>query len=112
MEKIQVADLLEKIKRLYPNFNINKEVVDAWAYILKNANYELTVNRLMEHYQSSKFPPHVSEIKVMNEINPAAIQYQMIQEEIQRNKQQAKDPEKQKLIDANLKKIRGALIDE
>jgi len=112
MTKEEVKQLLKQIQGLYPNFTLTEEIAKVWIYLLKTADNELTTQKLIKHYQTNKYAPHVSEIMVLKEINPAAIQYQMIQEEIQRNKQQAKDPEKQKLIDANLKKIRGALIDE
>lgn len=112
MTKEEVKELLFKIKALYPKFELTKEVAEAWNYVLKDADNEQTFDKLMHYYEVNKFPPHVSDVKVKQEYNPAAIQYELIQQDIAKNKQEKKDPDKQKLIEANIKKIRGALLDD
>ncbi|TDM23357.1 hypothetical protein ETI01_08105 [Macrococcoides caseolyticum] len=108
MDRKQVAEILKLVKQLYPKFNINQTVADAWWYVLQNADYELTKAKLYEHYGTSKFEPKVSEIKMIKGINHALLQYEEIQKEIEINRNTPIDPEKQKLIEANLKRLEGA----
>lgn len=65
MTKREVFSLLEKIKEVYPHFEITQSVIDIWSEILKDANYNRSYKRFVAYAGENEFPPKPADIKAV-----------------------------------------------
>ncbi|PKE55491.1 hypothetical protein [Macrococcoides caseolyticum] len=108
MNKQDAGKILEILVDLYPKFHINETVAKAWMYSLKKGDYELTQKKLLKYYEESRFEPKPSDIIVIKRVNQAQLQYEEIQQAVERNKR-TEDPKRRAELLARLDRLRSEL---
>ncbi|RAI81274.1 hypothetical protein BFS35_006820 [Macrococcoides goetzii] len=86
MLKEERNQIIKKVKDLYPNMKLNETIIKVWAKELDKADYVKTDMKLEAYYRSSRYAPHISDIAVYQEINPAQLEYEELERERERNK--------------------------
>ena len=108
MEEKEAAKILKIITELYPKFHTNETVAKAWMYSLKKGDYELTQKKLLKHYEESRFEPKPYDILVIKRVNQAQLQYEEIQQAVERNKR-TEDPKRRAELLARLDRLRSEI---
>ncbi|MBO9129535.1 replicative helicase loader/inhibitor [Bacillus sp. 165] len=62
MTKREVYDLLQKIKKLFPSFDINQTKIDMWTMVLKDYENERIHHSLAVYLKHSSYPPQPADI--------------------------------------------------
>lgn len=93
MNKEQAVELVKRVNGLYPKSQLSKEAAKVWVESLMIYDYELTNQKLTDFYKLSKFAPHISDILPKVEVNQALIEYEKIQRDIEKNKEEPEDAE-------------------
>lgn len=93
MNKQQAVELVKRVNGLYPKSPLPKEAAKVWIESLMIYDYELTNQKLTDFYKLSKFAPHISDILPKVEVNQALIEYEKIQRDIEKNKEEPEDAE-------------------
>ena len=108
MNKEEAGNIIKILVDLYPKFHINETVAKAWLYSLKKGDYELTQKKLLKHYEESRFEPKPYDILVIKRVNQAQLQYEEIQQAVERNKR-TEDPKRRAELLARLDKLRSEI---
>ncbi|KAA0547552.1 hypothetical protein FZW96_11940 [Bacillus sp. BGMRC 2118] len=62
MDRNRVVDLFKIIKMFYENFEVSSEKVDYWHSILKKHDFKTVEENLLQHVETSVYPPKIAEI--------------------------------------------------
>jgi len=108
MNKEEAGNIIKMLVDLYPKFHINETVAKAWLYSLKKGDYELTQKKLLKHYEESRFEPKPYDILVVKRVNQAQLQYEEIQQAVERNKR-TEDPKRRAELLARLDRLRSEI---
>ncbi|WP_436865087.1 hypothetical protein [Mammaliicoccus sciuri] len=93
MKSNEVGELINIIGRSYHNVSFERDKVQTWYSLLRNANYEKSKSKLLIYIESNRFPPTISDFIVKDEYNPASDYYKEQERARQEVEQEKNDPE-------------------
>ncbi|WP_419895204.1 hypothetical protein [Macrococcus psychrotolerans] len=91
MNKEQAVKIVKRVNGLYIKSSLSKEAAKIWIETLLKYDYEFTNQKITDFYKVSKFAPHISDILPKVEVNQALIEYEKIQKDIEKNKEEPED---------------------
>jgi hypothetical protein len=63
MNKLQVIDLLEMLKRSYPGIDTSPESVQHYCKYLQDFPFDVAMRNVEEHIRTERFPPTIADIR-------------------------------------------------
>lgn len=63
MDKIEVQDLLEEIKKEYPNFDVSVENENRLYKYLSDFPFKAALKNVEDHIKTNRFPPTIADIR-------------------------------------------------
>jgi ferritin len=62
MEKVQAVSIVKRLAAYYPNWKVDKNIIEIWVDTLINEDYENAMQNMKEYISSNEYPPSIAAI--------------------------------------------------